>query len=123
MAVGQGNDHRIGLRALGLGQGEPQAALGFFQMLDPDRREFRAPQRAGKANEKKRPVAEAAQVGGDRRQDLPQDAGGRRGLLARGKTLARGLTADARQRLRDGHVIGRDRAAGSAVQIADGGPA
>jgi hypothetical protein len=40
LAVGQGDRHRRGLRALGSGDAQPQAALGLFQLLDTDRGEF-----------------------------------------------------------------------------------
>ena len=123
VAIGQGDDHRVVLRTLGLRQGQAQAALGLLQLLDADRRQLRAAQRAGEADQKQRAIAQAAQVGRDRRQEAAQDAGGRRDLLARQLALAGGVAPDAGQRLGDADIVGRHRAAGGAVQIADGGPA
>ena len=74
MAVGQGDDHRVGLRALGLRQGEPPAALGLLELLEADGRELRAPQRAGEADQDQGAVAPAAQIVGDGGQDWRRTA-------------------------------------------------
>jgi len=68
VAVGQGNRHGVGLLALAVRQGQPDAAVGLFQVREADRREFRPPQRAGKADQQEGAVAETAQVAWDRRQ-------------------------------------------------------
>ncbi len=84
MAVGQGTITASVCEPLVWGSvsRRPRSVFSSCSTRSP---RFRAPQRAGEAGQDERPVAEAAQVGGDRRQDLPQDAGGRRGLLARAK--------------------------------------
>jgi hypothetical protein len=100
-------------------KGKTQPALGLLQLLDADRRQLQMAQRASEAGENQRAIAGRWGFG---RQDLP-DAGGRRDHLARSLTLPRGLAADAGQRLGHGDIVGRDRAAGGAVQIANCGVA
>ena len=104
-------------------QGQPDAAVGLFQVLEADRRELRAAERAGKADQQERAIAQAAEVPRDRRQQAAQDGGGGRDLLARQLALAGGVALDAGQRLGDADIVGGDRAAGGAVQIADRGAA
>ncbi len=82
IAVGQGDRHRVGLLAFGLRQGEPDAAVGLLQLLEADRRQLRAPQRAGEADQQDRPVPQPAQVVRDRRQQPAQDGHRGRHLLA-----------------------------------------
>jgi hypothetical protein len=121
VAIGQEDDHRVGLQPFGLVQGEAQPALRFLELLDADRRQFRPAQPAGEAGEDQRSRSPHRSFGMGVR-DLPQDDGGRRNLLARSLAL-QSMAADACQRLGHGDIVGGYRAAGGAVQIADRGAA
>jgi hypothetical protein len=123
VAVGQGNRHGVGLLALAVWQGEPDAAVGLFQVREADRREFRLPQRAGKGDQQEGAVAETAQVAWDRRQQPAHDFFRCRDLLPRELAFAGGVALDAGRRLGDADIVRRHRAAGSAVQVADRGAA
>jgi hypothetical protein len=57
IAVGQGDRHRLGLLALCLRQDEPDAAVGLLQMLEADRCQLGAPQRARETDQENGPVA------------------------------------------------------------------
>ena len=123
IAVGQGDRHGVGLLALGLRQGQPDAAVGPLQMLEAYRCQLGAPQRAGESDQKDGTIAQAPHVAGDRRQQPAQN--GRRGrhFLARHDAFSGGIAGDAGHGFRDADIVGRHRAAGGAVQIADRGPA
>jgi hypothetical protein len=111
------------LRALAVRQGQPDAAVGFFQVFEADGGELRPPQRAGEADQQDRAIAQAAQIGRHRHQQPAQDGGGCRDFLARQLALAGGVPPDAGERLGDADVVGRHCAAGGAVQVADRGAA
>jgi len=111
------------LGTLAVRQGQPDAALGLLQVLDADGSELRAAERAGKADQQDRAVAQTAQVARDWRQQAAQDRGGRRDFLAGQLALAGRVALDAGERLGDADVVGGDRAAGGAVQITDRGAA
>ncbi len=64
LAVGQGDGHGVGLRVLGLRQGELQPALGLFEVFGADRGELGAAQRAGEAGQDQGAIVQAAQVAG-----------------------------------------------------------
>ena len=123
IAVGEGNGHRRGLLAFGLRQGKSDAAFGGLEVIGPDRGEFGTPQRAGEAHQDERAVAQAAQIVPDRREQPAHDGRGRRDLLARDLAAVGGVPADAGDGFRHANVVGGHRAAGGAVQIADGGAA
>ena len=57
IAVGQGDRHGVGLLALGLRQGQPDAAVGPLKVVEADRRQLGAPQRAGESDQKDGAIA------------------------------------------------------------------
>ena len=66
-------------------------------MLDPDRRQLGAAQRAGEADQQQGAVAQPDQVVGDAGQDLAQDLGGGGELLRRQLAGVGGFAMDAGQ--------------------------
>ena len=104
-------------------QGQPQAAVAGFDMLEADRRQFGAAQGAGKADQQQRAVAQSGQVVADRGQDLAQDVGGDGELLGRQFAGIGGGAADAGHGFRDLRLGGGHWAAGDEMQVADRGAA
>jgi hypothetical protein len=122
-AVGQGDDDGVRLRSLGLRDRQPQSTVGLLQPLEPDGRQLRAAQRAGEADQQQGAVALAAQIVGNGRQELLDDRDRGGDLLLRRLAFGRRVAADAGDGFGHAGIVGRHRAAGGAVQIADRGPA
>jgi hypothetical protein len=94
-----------------------------LEVVDPDRGDLGAAQRAGEAYQQQSAVAQSHQVVTDRGEDLPQDlrCGGE--FLGRQVALVGGGAVDTRHGLGDMGLDGGHRAAGDEVQITDGGAA
>ena len=123
-AIGDGDgDAAASAIALRARQGQAQAALARLDVLDPDRRQFGAAQRAGEADQQQGAVAQPCEVVGHACQDLAQDVGGGGELLGRQLAGIGGGAMNAGQGGRDVGFRGGHRQAGDEVQVADGGAA